>query len=781
MKKLRNILLVIPLFVAAFVAFGNKAEAAPVFTGATYSPNGYRTTCSGHSEPVDFAAYASNANLNTATGTVTYNVNIRWGTCGAPATRAYAIYADPNICPLSGIYGASADRLAYDCVKYIGDPPYSEPGNSLSCTIFGVPGTNEQCVTPVFSGARRAQNSPPLWAYDSVTIPMSYDIPGWNPAAPGSHTISSSMCQYYKTGATFTTHNGDSRCMNIGLTVSWRIPNNVEGWLDTANCTTITGWARDPDNPFVSVKVKVYIDALPVVGGREIGEFTANVYRPDPALKGYYGFSINISSYRDAYGHNIYVNAIDVQTGEEVQLQGSPRAISGAPCAPPDCSIAASPSPAATGAQFNMTLSYTYSPGSNGIRINPLGLARAIYPGSPSETIPERHNFPLSLSGASHTFDGSDGTPPDGEYRYGNPGTYSLSARIRYSYAPLGQEYDRTCGNDLDIAAQPYFKVWTNDVQVGGGFQASDGTCAVNEDQATVIAYGGDGMTNRFTGSSTQYGLSTLGEVRNFFSAALRSPRTSTKTAWPVPPHGLTFANSQVDGVPPSSVDPADSNKVANYGGKGEMPSCTQDWFATMPDGLTPVSNNSMDADTVSGAVHNNATGTVTIGGGSVGGARSIFLPNASSVVITGNIAASNGASLYIITNGDIKVSSRVRSIDAVLITTKTLYTCTNSNGSLLTGSQLYDWCGGLSADGLSGKLTIRGAVIANHIKLQRTYGTLSSSVQNESYVNAGAGGNWAAEEFIFDPTLYNADPALKQPPRAKTQIDFITSLPPIL
>ncbi len=152
-----------------------------------------------------------------------------------------------------------------------------------------------------------------------------------------------------------------------------------------------------------------------------------------------------------------------------------------------------------------------------------------------------------------------------------------------------------------------------------------------------------------------------------------------------------------------------------------------------------------------------------------------IFLTGENvDVVINGNIAAEDDATLYIITSGDIKITNQTRVLYAALITTGTLYTCTNTDGSLFTAAELFTSCGG--ADVVSPrKLIINGAVIADRVKLQRTVGTRTQSDQNEPALLG------AAEDFIFDMKLYTIMPPIGGTPQQKSQIDFITSLPPIL
>ena len=222
----KKLLILSILFTATFVIGGSRAEAQAVQTGASGTPSSPRATC-GPGQPVDFAVIVRNVSLDTVSGRINFQVVPAWKTCySSSETRAYAIYANPDICPVSGWYGLNG--TANDCVKYVGSPPgYVGPGNGLSC--YGGTQTNEQCVQNNFAGVRVFEQEPPL-AGRVQPINMSYTIPGWSSArnTPNSHTAGSRMCQFYKFGApnfTSSVPNSDprSRCVDVSVTVSWDV------------------------------------------------------------------------------------------------------------------------------------------------------------------------------------------------------------------------------------------------------------------------------------------------------------------------------------------------------------------------------------------------------------------------------------------------------------------------------------------------------------------------------------------------------------------------------
>ena len=218
LKNLRGVLLFALVFSCVFVALDNRASAAlSVKETHTPGPGTNRPICTAM-VPVDFSAYIDNVSLNTSTGVLSYDVGIGWRSCiGDPnATRAYAIYGTPDICPLSGWY-ATAGADAYDCVKYIGSPAYTGPGNQLTCPW----GSNASCVTPIFGGARRAEQGP---GAGLVAIRMTKTIPNWSTvmATDGAYSISGNLCQFYKTGVNFTDYH-DDRCLTLSLSVTWTV------------------------------------------------------------------------------------------------------------------------------------------------------------------------------------------------------------------------------------------------------------------------------------------------------------------------------------------------------------------------------------------------------------------------------------------------------------------------------------------------------------------------------------------------------------------------------
>lgn len=332
MSKFQKILGIVFIFGVSFIVFGSKAEAA-TFSGESHSPTGFRPPASmcGGAPPVDFSAYPYAVSLNTTTGRITYGVHIGWQRCGnnLTETRAYAIYDDPNVgnvnvCPFSGIYGSTYDT--FDCVKYIGSPPYSEPGNSLQCWATPPENVNHYCTSPEnFPGIERHENNPSVGG-DQTWKAMSYDIPGWGSlqASDGSYTINSRLCQFYKNGASFDNIVSGDRCQDISITVNWVAP--VPDVPPTLTCTT-TAMEIQRGVPFTITPTATTSAATPSSGHADLS-YTMSVDMPgslsDETFTGSIAWSSGSTSHSvtvpsfDSSGTVSYTVTADGATGSPV-------------------------------------------------------------------------------------------------------------------------------------------------------------------------------------------------------------------------------------------------------------------------------------------------------------------------------------------------------------------------------------------------------------------------------------------------------------------------------
>ncbi|MBR3248720.1 hypothetical protein IKF89_01685 [Candidatus Saccharibacteria bacterium] len=116
---------------------------------------------------------------------------------------------------------------------------------------------------------------------------------------------------------------------------------------------------------------------------------------------------------------------------------------------------------------------------------------------------------------------------------------------------------------------------------------------------------------------------------------------------------------------------------------------------------------------------------------------------SSNNITINGNvtyedtyISLSDVPKLVVYAEGNINIACNVTRIDAILIATGDVNTCTNSSGTTPTNIN--------AKERSQGQLKINGAVIAGHLLANRTYGAAT-----------GANSIIPAEIIDFDPTLY--------------------------
>ena len=136
-----------------------------------------------------------------------------------------------------------------------------------------------------------------------------------------------------------------------------------KGWLDAVDCNSFRGWTCDPDNYAAAIDVHFYKDG-PAGTGTFIGSTTANQPREQAVgaeCGGYtnHGFVFNTpASVKDGLSHTIYAYAINIPSGPNPQLSGSPKTL--APCTTTTTSSSTTTTtipnpPSFTGGTFNIT------------------------------------------------------------------------------------------------------------------------------------------------------------------------------------------------------------------------------------------------------------------------------------------------------------------------------------------------------------------------------------------------------------------------------------------
>ena len=136
-----------------------------------------------------------------------------------------------------------------------------------------------------------------------------------------------------------STNLGGTGCLNIfssdcGKKENGANPDEPKGFLDEADCSHASGWACDPNDYNKTIEIHFYIDGPAGNGGKGIGSVTANLERESSVGNecggnSSHGFVWGIppDSIKDGQNHNIYAYAINIPSGDNPQLIGSPKTI----------------------------------------------------------------------------------------------------------------------------------------------------------------------------------------------------------------------------------------------------------------------------------------------------------------------------------------------------------------------------------------------------------------------------------------------------------------------
>jgi hypothetical protein len=362
-------------------------------------------------------------------------------------------------------------------------------------------------------------------------------------------------------------------------------------------------------------------------------------------------------------------------------------------------------------------------------------------------------------------------------------------------------------GNCPLIQNEPYVHVLGNDAVAGGGFgdNCNVSTGGIYTFSHASAAAGADGDTKP-TGSGSQFGAEAYSIIEGLSSANL-------KASPPNGPMGLTFANS-VNG---SGSGTAGSD-AANLGGSFGTGNCVPDYASAINSDTTEYSPSATMATSKTYTEGTGSGSTTTIGSGSTApvtvspGVNSTIYVN-GNIYIDSNIIYADSTtgwasiadipSLYVIASGNIYIAPTVTRLDGVYVAEAkngsggTLDTCANVLGSFSSPDLLYG-----DTEGCNTQLVINGAVVANHVDLDRSFSSLRYALAGEDINTPGAATHacgtlgqevnsgyastseidCAAEIFNFSPELYLSTPDLKPVTGPTTgKFDDITSLSPVL
>jgi hypothetical protein len=310
------------------------------------------------------------------------------------------------------------------------------------------------------------------------------------------------------------------------------------------------------------------------------------------------------------------------------------------------------------------------------------------------------------------------------------------------------------------LSFHPYFSVLGGDISAGPGFGTS---CSANT--SAIIKGWNLGSTYSYAGAGANLAAFALGRITGFATA---QGGITGAPGSPGAPSQLAFANTTATGGTPTST----------YGGLwGASNSCVPDYAALAsaqkitagtPDYSTPGNR----TYTLSG---NQTLGAITVGQGAH-----------ITLVVTGNVYISQpitysayGGSVDNIPEFSLLVKGNIY-IDGNVSELHGFYDAQPASSGAPTGGGLYTCATGLGAatsdyDTCSGQLIFYGAVAAGKIYLERSYGTLTSSVAPVD------GARDAAEKIIFTPEFWLT---ASQSPTNGTGLDdwlATASLPPVL
>jgi hypothetical protein len=115
--------------------------------------------------------------------------------------------------------------------------------------------------------------------------------------------------------------------------------NPPKGYVDSAACAGIAGWAQDPDAPSMAIDVDFYFNGPAGAAGTEAMRVLANVHRPDlctaiGSCDHGYSFELPLGM-QDGKAHPVHAYGIDVSGGANPELADSPKTFSCPNARPP--------------------------------------------------------------------------------------------------------------------------------------------------------------------------------------------------------------------------------------------------------------------------------------------------------------------------------------------------------------------------------------------------------------------------------------------------------------
>jgi len=289
------------------------------------------------------------------------------------------------------------------------------------------------------------------------------------------------------------------------------------------------------------------------------------------------------------------------------------------------------------------------------------------------------------------------------------------------------------------VGKKPKVQIWGNDIAVRGKIETST---SVKDISGT-----------RVFGSWVEYGAFSVGVNSRFASASgLNGQTNNAQSAW----SKLTFAN-------------IDDAGAASYGSYTTAPNFrpapgVASYFASLPD-QQPAGGGSVNLANLTFATGGTpivrTAGNLTITGGDIPAGRSVIIRATGTVTISGNITYTDATlssvrdipQVVIIAN-NINIRNNVRQVDAWLVASGTINTCSNFSGNLTSNK-------------CNQSLSVNGPVVTNRLILNRTAGS-----------GTGAQSGDPAERFNLRPDAF-LWAQLQASGNDKAQTVYSTELPP--
>jgi hypothetical protein len=338
------------------------------------------------------------------------------------------------------------------------------------------------------------------------------------------------------------------------------------------------------------------------------------------------------------------------------------------------------------------------------------------------------------------------GSPPPGAICANTVpnGTDQYCANITLNYTdgyvdPNNNVYDGTGGRtgppDCDHEDnEPYFKVQgagaaadLKDVEKANA--SGTLTCTPPAGKTGLLAGWNDNADNGADrGAGSQLSSIALLKITGFASG-----QTSIFRKSPVPGVDLSFANSGNDATGAAIVPATDAESPALGGSYGAQAKCV---VPPQPDTsvaqtLTPGSLNLNGGDTTGVGVAKNYKGDLTLSSSRVlSGNTSVFVNG--NVYINSNLQLNQAGwgisstgkttvpSFTLTATGNIYISPNVTQLDGIYASSGTIYTCGQISPvayAPMPAAQLYDSC--------HNQLLFTGSVMADQVKMMRTFGSL--------------------------------------------------------